>query len=172
MERGRPDRCRSFHAATRDVGLRIGMPSGTGFTLAELLAVIVVIVIVVAIAVPGAWGPTASHRLDEQVYSVSTQLTDARARAAAERRDYRFRVEGGGRYWIEVKDSGWQTVRGPVSLPSGMWIELEGASGGFVLFHPSGHAAAPATIRIGSSDRSRSVRVFGSGLVQVERGRE
>lgn len=146
-----------------------GNPSEVGFSLGELLAVIVVVAVVAAIVLPSASRATAPHRLDEQLYALGVALADARARAVAESRPYRLSVEGSDRYLIEARgEAGWATVRGPVRLPGGVRIHLA-AAGDPILFHPSGHAAAPATVRLVAGARTRTLRVLGSGLVRVER---
>ena len=73
-----------------------------GWTLVELLLVIVLLGVLTAVAVPNLRGTLGGVQLAAASEEFSAALRFARARAIVERRIHRVRLDpAGGRYWIE-----------------------------------------------------------------------
>lgn len=139
-----------------------------GLTFVELLLVLVLLGILVTLALPGFGAGARSHRVVREAREVHAALAQARARAVAERRRQRFRVEQDGRLHLEaLNDTGvWVPVL--TSLPADAPVTVVGGTGGAVVFEPDGRVQAPATVRVGDPPSRHEIRVLAGGLLRWE----
>lgn len=151
-------------------------PSGggsAGFTLLEILLVIVVIGIVAAIVIPSVASSSGPHAVTEGARKIHSALVEARARAVAEQRDYRFELESDGDYEIQYDDGGsWTTYGGTHELGAGITATIGGSSSGTIVFEPHGRVDAPTSIVIEDATSERTINVLASGLVRWQGRRQ
>lgn len=130
-----------------------------GFTLLELVLVMLLLTTILAMAAPSLRGFAASSRSRDAATQFVALTQYARARAAADARVYRLNVDAADNaYYLTVQD-GLEFVRlgndfGRVfSLPANTRLDLTTDRGGTTIdFHPDGRGAA-AVIRLVDLDR-------------------
>ena len=129
-------------------------PAIAGFTLLELILVMVIICTVLAMAAPSLRGFFASRQTADAAAQIVALTQWARSQAVAEGRTYRlnFDVEA-GTYWLTSQEGGafrpLQCEFGRVfSLPEGTRIRWDGTSEDLshtrILFYPNGRTQETA----------------------------
>jgi type II secretion system protein H len=79
----------------------------SGFTLLELILVMVIISTVLAMAAPSLRGFFSSRKTDDAVFQIIALTKLARAQAITEGRVYRFNMDTDeSKYWLTVRDAG------------------------------------------------------------------
>ncbi len=132
-------------------------PAVTGFTLLELVLVMVIICTVLAMAAPSLRGFFASRQTADAAAQLVALTRLARSQAVAEGRVYRLNLDQqAGSYWLTVQEGGaFRNLRSEFgrvfSLPDGTlasWrAPAEAVSQGYIQFYPSG-ITEPATVRL------------------------
>jgi type IV fimbrial biogenesis protein FimT/type IV fimbrial biogenesis protein FimU len=154
---------------TRTIRLALGGPSGRrGLTFVELLIVLALLGILAAVALPSFGVGARSHRVVRQAREVHGVLAQARARAVAERRPHRFRIQEDGRFRLEARDDAGTWTPVLISLPFQETVAVVGGTGGTVTFEPDGRAEAPATVTVGDPPSRHKIRVLAGGLIRWE----
>jgi prepilin-type N-terminal cleavage/methylation domain-containing protein len=150
-----------------------------GYTLVEMMIVVVVLGLALAAGVPYMGGYLRSKQLQDSVESMASRFEYARSRAVAERNPYQIFLNDphDGEYRILDDDDGdgsvdaGEAIFGPYALPAGVTISSIDLSGDGLEFRPSGmlHAGQGGTITLGDSqDRQSTLEVYASGLTQVK----
>jgi len=132
-------------------------PAARGFTLLELVLVMVIVCTVLAMAAPSLGGFFASRRTADAAAQIVALTGLARSQAIVEGRTYRLNFDtDAGAYWLTVQQGGAFGRLGSefgrrFSLPEGTLASRDGttaaASSGHIEFYPDGTTQA-ATIRL------------------------
>ena len=142
-----------------------------GVTLVETLSVLALIAILAAIAIPNIADSSAPHRVVRESRRIHAALTDARARARAERRTFRFVVSADGMFRVDRQSgAGWTAHRPAASLPDGMTLSINDGATGSVEFAPDGRASDPAMIDVQDGEFRQRVELLSSGLIRWNAG--
>lgn len=139
-----------------------------GVTFVELLLVLVLLGILAALALPSFGAGARSHRVVRQAREVHGALAQARARAVAERRPQRFRIQEDGRFRLEALDDAGSWTPFLTSLPVEEPVAVVGGSGGTVTFGPDGRVEAPATVTVGDPPSRHQILILAGGLLRWE----
>lgn len=128
-----------------------------GFTLLELVLVMVVICTVLAMAAPSLRGFFASRETSDAAAQIVALTQLARSQAVTQGRVYRLNMDvQEGTYWLTVQEGGaFENITSEFgrvfSLPSGTQVEWEGPPEGvspyWINFYPDGRTQA-GTIRL------------------------
>lgn len=145
------------------------MHKARGFTLLEMLVVLVLIGILAAVSVPSIARSFSAHSVDREARKIHTQLVDARAQAVATQRPHRFKLASDGTFQVEY-DNGvtWVLDEAVRELSTGVSISIDGASSGEILFQTHGRVEDPAVVKIEDSEHERKILVLAAGLVRWE----
>jgi len=139
-----------------------------GITLFETLLVLVLIGILATVTIPSLATSSGSHAVIEETRRVHSALVEARSRAIAEQRDYRFRL-GSSQYQIEFWDgTGWAAHGAPHDVPESMTAAIGGSAAGSLVFEPDGRVDLPTSIVVENADHEHTIQVLASGLVRWE----
>jgi len=132
----------------------------SAYTLFEIVLVMAVVVILSAIAYPSLKSMYGPYKLNGAIDSVRGAWSEARARAIAEGRPYRFSVEPNGTHFRVAPDSGdyWGGSSGPSNDPNGQGLVMERAlpSGVHFTVEGGGCGGAPPDSSNDKDDGSRS----------------
>lgn len=133
----------------------------SGFTLIELIAVLMIVALVMAIAAPNLRGFARGARLRDAAADFVASTQFARLNSATTAATHRILVEGGGMNWtMEIQEGeAFQRVEGPDAhpdqpLPEGYRVEITDLSGApleAIEFYPTGRTT-PARVRITNPD--------------------
>jgi prepilin-type N-terminal cleavage/methylation domain-containing protein len=137
-----------------------------GLTFVELLLVLVLLGILAAVALPSFGAGARSHRVVRQAREIHGALAQARARAVAERRPQRFKIQDDGRFRLEALDDAGTWISYLNSLPVEEPVAVVGGSGGTVTFEPDGRVEAPATVTVGNPPSRHEIRILAGGLLR------
>ncbi|HET6343036.1 MAG TPA: GspH/FimT family pseudopilin [Gemmatimonadota bacterium] len=137
-----------------------------GVTFVELLLVLVLLGILAALALPSFGAGARSHRIVRQAREIHGALAQARARAVAERRPQRFRIQDDGRFRMEALDDAGTWIPYLTSLPVDEPLAVVGGSGGTVTFEPDGRVEAPASVTVGNPPSRHEIRILAGGLLR------
>lgn len=105
-----------------------------GFTLIELVLVILIIGLLLAIVAPSLGGLLRSQRMDQSARTIVAKLKEARVRAASDAKPYRLVIDTeDNTCWLEVlTPEGYErpqsTVGEIIELGDNLTIELEGGT--------------------------------------------
>ncbi len=150
-------RSRGLIRSRRASSRKYHQPDAAGFTLLELVLVMVVICTVLAMAAPSLRGFFASRQTADAAAQIVALTRLARSQAVAEGRIYRLNLdEEAGTYWLTVQEGGTFVNLGSefgrlFSLPDGTLANWEASpeagSRGYIQFHPDGRNDT-ATVRL------------------------
>lgn len=128
-----------------------------GFTLLELVLVMMIMCTVLALAAPSLRGFFASHQTQDAAACIVALAGFARSQAIAEGCVYRFNFDGDeGTYWLTVqREGGFEPLKTEFGrtfhLPEGTQLDFEARGGSrestYVDFFPTGRTE-PAAIRL------------------------
>jgi type II secretion system protein H len=158
---------RDSELGTRNVDPQVRAPRSTfrvgfrGFTLIELIAVMLLVAIMAAIVSPSLSAFSAGRRLNDTAVSMMAMLDMARAYAASEGRPYRFNLDlEKRRYWLTAQDASAFVELGTdlgqyIELPEDVTVTWEAPEGqaqvGYLQITPLGEID-PAAIKLVSRD--------------------
>jgi type IV fimbrial biogenesis protein FimT len=143
-----------------------------GFTLAELLIVLVIVAIALAMAVPRLNALLQVNAVQGALNRVATDLNLARVRALTTSRQVRLTVSGdGGSYVIVVDPNGavpttYKTVRLTQDFPR---VDLT-PHGAAITFDSRGMAAGNVTTTLTATKQGKSSTLTISGVGRIYRG--
>lgn len=140
-----------------------------GFTLLEFLIVITMIGILAMVAIPSLRSSTASHEVVSEARSLHSELTEARAKAVAERRPYRLELSSGSLYEIQYwNGAAWIADGSTDTLPAGLSSQIDGTDDGTIVFQPDGRVQAARTLIVESPHSAHTVTILAGGLIRWE----
>ncbi|MGE0385519.1 MAG: GspH/FimT family pseudopilin [Gammaproteobacteria bacterium] len=135
------------------------IPRAAGFTLLEVLLVLIIFGVAAAIAVPRVAGALRAAEIDAAARGLAASMRHARGRAIAVHREQRVALDlERRRYFIPGRET-------PVALPEDVDIELvtarsqrQGVRSGTIAFHPDGSATG-GQIRLSGAGRHHVVDI-------------
>lgn len=145
--------------------------SRRGVTLIELLVVIVMIGILAAAIVPSIVRSFSAQSVDQEAREIHSWLAQARAKAIAQQRNFRFTLNADGSYQVHRDVGGTWVADGGSSVGDGVTFKIGGASSGMIVFQSHGRVDAPKTLVIDDGSHERKILVLASGLVRWESSR-
>lgn len=162
-----------------------GKSSEEGFTLVELIVVIVIVGIVFSLAMPAIRDTMMNDSLDAATRRLVGTVRELRNEAVREQLDYTLHLDlDGGRYWSETSDmtpEKREEVEGrAVELPAGVRIagvtflgrEMQTDGEATITFF-RGRYTQPAVVRLGREERLANIACLPFGrAVKVEEGYE
>jgi len=108
--------------------------SSRGFTLIELVLVMLIIALLLAIVAPSLGGLMRSQKMDQSARTVAAMLAEARVRAASDAKPYRLVIETqDNTCWLEMlTPQGFQRPHASygkiIELDEGLDLELDGGT--------------------------------------------
>lgn len=140
----------------------------TGITLVETLTIVALIGILAAVAIPSLAPSSSPYDVIREARRAHSALVEARSRATAEQRDYRFSVSAGNSYLVQYDNgAGWTAFRA-VSLPDRVAMTIGGSNSGAIVFKPHGRVEGPTAIALDDGRAYQRVSILASGLVRWE----
>lgn len=140
----------------------------TGITLVETLTIVALIGILAAVAIPSLAPSSSPYDVVREARRAHSVLVEARSRATAEQRDYRFSVSAGNSYQVQYDNgAGWTAFR-TISLPAGIAMTIGGGDSGAIVFKPHGRVEGPTAIALEDGRAYQRVSILASGLVRWE----
>jgi len=131
----------------------------TGFTIPELIIVIMVSLVLLSIAVPAVNSIMDHYRVVLTAQTISSQLQFARMKSVASNESFRVNFPAGQRLY-RVEDSSGNVIAGPFYLPKGVdWNSVDSGSGitfqgNYVSFTPTGNIPTSGN---GSAGRAKII---------------
>ena len=149
------------------------MKSLTGFTLIEVLAILLIVTVLIGLSLPRFSATTQNLQLTSSARSLAKLLTYAQERAIVERIPYQAVFDSTGKtYWLtRVESKGTETASSriegrygrPVTLPSGISFRFPEEP---IQFYPDG-GSDPFTIELSTEGR-RFILTDGVGHVRIQ----
>jgi prepilin-type N-terminal cleavage/methylation domain-containing protein len=139
-------------------------------TLIELLMALAVIGILAAVAVPSIVRSFSAHSVDQEAREIHSWMAQARAKAIAQQRNFKFELNSDGSYKVQHAQGGGWVAEGGSTVGNGIVIKFDGGSSGEIIFQPHGRVDSPATLVIDDGVHERTIAVLASGLVRWESG--
>ena len=140
--------------------------SRRGISLIEALIVMVLVGILAAVAIPRVAGSSDPYAAVDEARRIHAAMANARARAIATQRQFRFVLASGGVWKVEEENPpGTWTVTAD-SGTADATVTMGGSSSGTVVYYPRGRVDAPKTIAVTVDGHSQSIDVLASGLVR------
>lgn len=139
-----------------------------GFTLPEMLIVIVIAGLVVAMAFPATAKTVRHGRINQAVRVVANDLETAVSYAARQRRPVRIAfAPGATSFTIADRSSGTVLKRRELGSDSEWRVSAITSSTAAIDVFPGGVTSAPLTVQVGDGSYTRQVRLSRAGFVQV-----
>jgi prepilin-type N-terminal cleavage/methylation domain-containing protein len=139
-----------------------------GYTLPEMLIVIVIIVLVVAMSFPVTARTVRHGRINQAVNVIAGDLETAVSYAARERKPVRIAyAPGATSFTIAERNTGTVLRRRELGIDSEWRVSAISFSSGTVDVFPAGITSGALTVQVGDGSYSRQVRLSRAGLVQV-----
>ena len=139
-----------------------------GFTLPEMLIVIVIIVLVAAMAFPATARAIRHGRINQAVNVVAADLETAVTYAARQRKPVRIvHAPGAQSFTIVDRKTGDLIRRRELGQESEWKISSVNFSSASVDVFPAGVTSGALTVQVGDGSYTRQVRMSRAGLVQV-----
>jgi type IV fimbrial biogenesis protein FimT len=145
----------------------------SGFTLMELILVVVVMGIVAAIAIPAFMGFLPGMRVNGAARQIMSDLMDARMEAVKQNHEYKVFFLNNHEYKIlddndsdGVDDGGAETSR-TVDIQDN-YSDVTLSDTGDPVFSPKGTAITLSTITVQNASGSKTVSISIAGRVKVE----
>ena len=151
-----------------DVNRCASRASRRGYTLPEMLIVIVLIVLVVAMSFPATARTVRHGRINQAANIIASDLETAVTYAARERKPVRIAYAAGATsFTIADRKSGTVLRRRELGSESEWKLSAISFSSGTVDVFPAGITSGALTVQVGDGSYSRQVRLSRAGLVQV-----
>lgn len=139
-----------------------------GFTLPEMMIVIVIVVLIAAMGFPGVSNAIRHGRVNQAVNIVAGDLESAVSYAARQRKPVRIAYSGGGTEFVIADRNTGAVLRRRELGPDTEWkLSTLTFSTATVDIFPAGITSLPLTIGVGADGYTRQVRLTRAGLVQV-----
>lgn len=139
-----------------------------GFTLPEMLIVIVIVVLIAAMAFPATAKTVRHGRINQAVNVVANDLETAVSYAARQRKPVRIAYSPGATsFTIADRSTGTVLRRRELGTASEWRLSAITFSSAAIDVFPAGITSAPLTVQVGDGSYSRQVRLSRAGLVQV-----
>lgn len=140
--------------------------SRRGISLIEALIVMVLVGILAAVAIPRVAGSSDPYAAVDEARRIHAAMANARARAIATQRQYRFVLASGGVWKVEEENPPGTWTATADSGTADANVTMGGSSSGTVVYYPRGRVDAPKTIAVTVDGHSQSIDVLASGLVR------
>jgi prepilin-type N-terminal cleavage/methylation domain-containing protein len=139
-----------------------------GYTLPEMLIVIVIVVLVAAMAFPATAKTVRHGRINQAVNVVANDLETAVSYAARQRRPVRIAyAPGATSFTIADRRTGTVLRRRELGTESEWKLSSIAFSASAIDVVPAGITSAPLTVRVGDGSYSRQIQLTRAGFVQV-----
>ena|SRR5690349_6066045 len=139
-----------------------------GYTLPEMLIVIVIVVLVAAMAFPATAKTVRHGRINQAVNVVANDLETAVSYAARQRRPVRIAyAPGATSFTIADRSTGTVLRRRELGSESEWKLSSITFSSSAIDVFPAGITSAPLTVQMGDGSYSRQVQLSRAGFVQV-----
>lgn len=143
-------------------------PDRPGFTLPEMLIVIVIIVLVAAMAFPATARAVRHGRINQAANVVAADLETAVSSAARRRKPIRILHTPGAKSFTVVDRDGGTVIRRRELGPDSEWkVAAVTFSVPSIDVFPAGITSGALTVQVGDGSYTRRVRMSRAGLVQV-----
>ena len=140
--------------------------SRRGISLIEALIVMVLVGILAAVAIPRVAGSSDPYAAVDEARRIHAAMANARARAIATQRQYRFVLASGGVWKVEEENPPGTWTATADSGTADATVTIGGGASGTILYYPRGRVDAPKTIAVTVDGHSQSIDVLASGLVR------
>lgn len=139
-----------------------------GFTLPEMLIVIVIVVLIAAMAFPGTARTIRHGRINQAANVVAADFESAVSYAARQRKPIRIAHSPGARaFTIVDRATGTVIRRRELGQDSEWRVAAVSFSSASVDVFPAGITSGALTVQLGDGSYTRRVRLSRAGLVQV-----
>lgn len=139
--------------------------SRRGVTLIEILLVLTLVGILAAVAIPRVAGSSDPYQAVDEARKIHAAIAEARTRAIATQRQYRFVLASSGKWKVEFDDAGTWTAT-PDSGQAAGTVTMDGASSGTIVFYARGRVDAPRSLAVDVDGHLQEIDLLASGLVR------
>ncbi|HEY7473091.1 MAG TPA: type II secretion system protein [Gemmatimonadota bacterium] len=150
--------------------ISLPLPSVTrsrrGVTLIEVMIVMLLVGLLAAVAIPHVAGSSDSYTAVAEARKIHAAMANARARAIATQRQYRFVLASGGVWKVQEENPPGTWNATADSGTAAAVVTMEGASSGTVVYYTRGRVDAPKTIQVSVDGHTQTIVVLASGLVR------
>jgi type II secretion system protein H len=142
-------------------------PPRSGFTLLELLIVLVLVGIAGTMAVPPINRMLAASRIDQTASVISTEMQKARSLASRVRRPMIFSTSVDSRLLQVTEVGGELQSEVRFDVDSDMRLQSMATTDSMVVMFPNGLSDGPVTITIGDGGNQRQIVMNRAGQIRV-----